>query len=502
MTPGNHRGGRPRKSDPLVLGVVVVGVVLLVITGVVAAMLVRSQLSRRRAAHLAALDASADDGGGGRREDGSALATSATSSDGGGGSDAADTGDAGAAERRRFNVVLITIDTLRADQGFAGYARPVSPNLDAFAARSTVFERMYATAPYTMKSLGALHTGRYAGEAFRDLQHYTKYGAANVFLAERVKAGAATSTSVRTVAVMCHRYFAMRPGFEQGFDVYDVSAMPEGMTDSDLRSTSHTLTDVALRLLKRPENAPSSDRQLFAWIHYFDPHSPYVGHDGAPAFGTMPSTSLNRARDVYDAEVWFTDVHVGRLLDQLAATEWAKDTAIIITADHGEAFGEKGHYRHGRELWEPLVRVPFILYIPGVTPKRIPIKRSHIDLVPTILELMGIPTNDADPKLRGKSLLTDVFASPSAKDSPLEERDIFFDVPEGERNEQRNAILFGPTPGVKFLRRSGKTVELYDLAADPEEANDLSSSDATRLAEARARYEKLTSGLEEKPPLR
>lgn len=475
-----------KKSDPLVVGVLGVGIVLFAVGAVVASILVRSQLARHRDGGM---DAS-------RFEDADA------------GVDGFDAGveggvDAGAeggvdARRPRFNVVLITIDTLRADQGFAGYARPVTPNLDKLAERSTMFERMYATAPYTMKSLGALHTGRYAGEAERDFQHYTKYAPSNVFLAERVKSGVNNPADVRTVAVTCHRYFAMKPGFEQGFDVYDVSAMPEGMTDSDTRSTSATLTDVALRVLRRPENSPSSARQLFAWIHYFDPHSPYVGHDGAPPFHTMPSTSLNRARDVYDAEVWFTDLHLGRLLDQLAAMEWAPDTAIIVTADHGEAFGEKGHYRHGRELWEPLVRVPMLIYIPGVAPKRIAVKRSHIDLVPTILELMGIG-RDTAPALRGKSLLADVHA---AKGATLEERDLFFDVPEGVMNEQRNGIVFGPTPGTKFLKRSGRSVELYDLATDPEEASDLAARDPARLAEARARYDELLGTLEERPASR
>lgn len=389
---------------------------------------------------------------------------------------------------RKLNVILITVDTLRFDLGFAGYARPVSPNLDALAARSIVFERTYATAPYTMKSLAALLTGRYTSEAHRDWQHYTHYYDDNVFLAERIHA-----TGARTVAVMCHRYFAMKAGFEQGFDVFDLSAIPKGMTDVDPRPTSAGLTNVALRRITQPENAPSGERRLFAWVHYFDPHFPYVPHAGAPDFKSMEPTSTNRARDVYDQEVWFTDQHLGRLLDGIAKEPWGKDTAIIVTADHGESFGEKGHFRHGKELWETIIRVPLVVYVPGLEPRRISQKRSHIDLAPTILELMGIPS-DAEPALRGKSLV------PEMTGAEPEERDVFMDVPEGAMNEPRRAIVYGASPGTKLVER-GKRFALHDLAADPNEATDL-AGDASRLADARSRFDALVGKLSEKKAVR
>ena len=392
---------------------------------------------------------------------------------------------------RKLNVILITVDTLRFDLGFVGYGRPVSPNLDALAARSIVFERTYATAPYTMKSLAALLTGRYTSEAHRDWQHYTHYYDDNVFLAERIHA-----TGARTVAAMCHRYFAMKAGFEQGFDVFDLSAIPPGMTDVDPRPTSAGLTNVALKRLTHPDNAPSGERRLFAWVHYFDPHFPYVPHAGAPDFRSMEPTSANRARDVYDQEVWFTDQHLGRLLDGIAKEPWAKDTAIIVTADHGESFGEKGHFRHGKELWETIIRVPLVIYVPGLEPRRVALKRSHIDLAPTILELMGIAV-EGEPALRGKSLVPDMLAAPDAQ---LEERDVFMDVPEGAMNEPRRGIVFGKTPGTKLVER-GKRFALHDLAADPSEATDL-AGDASRLAEARARFDALIGKLAEKKAVR
>ncbi len=392
-----------------------------------------------------------------------------------------------------FNVVLITIDTLRADLGFAGYPRPVSANLDRLAARSVMFERAYSTASYTMKALCALLTGRYASEAPRDFQHYTHFPKPNVFLGERLHA-----EGVRTIAIHVQRYFTLAHGMERGFDVWDLSAMPPEMKDTDARATSERITNAAIKQLSRAEATASAEkRQLFAWLHYYDPHSPYAQRPGAPDFASMPSTSERRTRDVYDSEVWYTDSHVGRLLDWIASQTWGEATAVIVTADHGEAFGEKGHFRHSRELWEPLVRVPLLIAVPGRPAKRIAVKRSHIDLVPTILELMGITPKSEHPALRGKSLLADIDAPASAT---LEERDLFIDMPEGESNEMRRAIITGPTPGMKLIVRK-KQLELYDLTAEPLEENMIAKDDP-RFAEMRGRLEAFESKLEEKPAFR
>ncbi len=384
-----------------------------------------------------------------------------------------------------FNVILVTIDTLRADLGFMGYPRPITPNMDELAKKSAVFERTYTTASYTMKALSALLTGRYASEAYRDFNHYTLFPKDNVFLAERLKDG-----GVHTMAFHCHRYFGMRAGMEQGFDVWDMSAMPPNMVDADPRPTSKLVTDSAMRVLGKVEHVEG--KPFFAWLHYFDPHSPYVGHEGAPAFAGLPTTAEKGARDVYDAEVWYTDVHLGRLFDWIATQSWASTTALVVTADHGEAFGEKGFFRHNKELWEPIVRVPLLLYIPGGPATRISIKRSHVDLVPTILELMHVPATE--PALRGKSLLADL------RGGALEERDVLLDMPEGQMNEHRRALITGPTPGMKLVERNTK-IELYDLATDEAEKEDLSRDEA-KLAPIRTKFDAAFGALESRKPIR
>ena len=416
---------------------------------------------------------------------------------------------------RSYNVILFTVDTLRIDLGFLGYNKPVSPNLDKLAEKATVFERAYSMASYTGKSVGPFMIGRYPSETYRDGGHFNTYFPKNSFVAERAR----EQKSVRTFAAHCHWYFKLPTGLNQGFDVWDTSAIPPGMGDNDNSITSDRMSDLALKLLGRPENtSPGSapppvvgdggapapgpttsatadadggtmngeagapmmpapiatgttttangDRRFFGWFHFFDPHAQYVPHQGAPDFANpFPAKAL------YDQEVWFTDLHIGKVLDYIESQPWGKDTAIILTADHGEAFADHGMSWHGAEIWESLVRVPLVVYVPGEKPRRVSTKRSHIDLAPTILELLGGTIPD-DGEMRGQSLLLDMYL-PEGQEH--EERDVFVDMPAGPYNGMRRALITGPTPGMKLIHQGGSNYQLFDLKEDPAEKRDLSS---------------------------
>ena len=192
--------------------------------------------------------------------------------------------DAGAPRRigRDFNLVLITVDTLRAEEtGFLGYDKPTTPNLDALAAPSVVFERAYSMASYTGKALAPMLIGKYPSETLRDGGHFNKYGPGNTFLAERLQ-----RAGLYTMGAASHWYFREPWGLEQGFDQFDLSAMPaSGQTDTDTNSTSPQLTDAAIKML----DAHAAQSRFFLWVHYFDPHAQYVPHEGAPDFSD-PST--------------------------------------------------------------------------------------------------------------------------------------------------------------------------------------------------------------------
>jgi arylsulfatase A-like enzyme len=161
---------------------------------------------------------------------------------------------------------------------------------------------------------------------------------------------------------------------------------------------------------------------------------------------------------------------VGRLIDFVRESAFGDRTAIVVTADHGEAFGEHGLFRHGFELWEELVHVPLIVYVPGAPPHHVTVARSAIDVVPTLLELFSVapPSGNGADFVSGQSLLTDVVD----ESSNPEVRPVFIDMSAGPYNDERQALIDGNS---KLIATNGRPIGLYDLAADPGERHDLLS---------------------------
>jgi arylsulfatase A-like enzyme len=380
-----------------------------------------------------------------------------------------------------LNVVLITIDTVRADLHYSGNPHDLSPNLDKLAARSVVFDRAYSLASYTGKSVGPMMMGKYGSESHRNWAHSNSFGREDTFVAERLK-----RAGIHTMAAHGLLYFGAQSGMNRGFDVVDMKAVGEGTIKGMENSvTGDKLTDAALALLARPE---STDKRFFFWMHYLDPHADYLPHPELPSFGTSQ-------RDLYDGEIAFVDHHLARVLDAIAAAPWGKRTAIIVTSDHGEAFGEHKMWRHGAELWEELVRVPLLVNVPGVTPGHVTPRRSAVDLVPTILDLMGVPAPVRDPRkdandfLSGTSLLPDIFFPAGA-----EPRDVLIDMPDGPYNDARRALIHGD---LKLTISNGARFELYDLAKDPEERTNLWEKGSPEAAEIEPFYEVAKARLHE-----
>jgi arylsulfatase A-like enzyme len=383
-----------------------------------------------------------------------------------------------------MNLVLITIDTLRTDLGFMGYDKPTSPHLDALAAKSTVFDRAYSMASYTGKSVGPILIGKYPSETDRDGGHFNKYGPANTFVAERFKAA-----GIHTMGAASHWYFVPWSGLTQGMSVWDTSAIPaSGQGDNDTSVTSSELSDAALRLLSNPKN---TDGRFFMWLHYFDPHEQYMPHEGVPSEISLGATGATAvAKAAYDGEVWFTDKHVGRVLEYIAspmASPWGARTAIVVTSDHGEAFGDHNMNWHGVEIWECLVRVPLLIYVPGVPPHHVPVKRSQVDLVPTLLDVMGLKVPESS-ELSGRSLMSDLDREGDGAAASFEERDVYIDMPVGPYTGMRHALIAGTTPGMKLYHFGGDQFALYDLRADPGERDDLAQSDPEKLHEMLALF--------------
>jgi arylsulfatase A-like enzyme len=350
--------------------------------------------------------------------------------------------------------VLISIDTLRYDESAAGGARPVTPNLDRLSQDSVVFDRAYSLASYTAKSVGPFLLGKYSSETHRDWNHFNRFTTKDVFVAQRLQ-----QAGVHTVSVQGYWYFFLNTGLERGFDVINKSAAPALVTvDGDSNTNGDKVSDAALVELAKPELL---QQPFFMWIHYVDPHAEYVAHEG---FDFGPSS-----RQRYDGEVAFVDHHVGRVLDALEKSLVYDHTVVIVTSDHGEAFAEHGMIRHGFELWEELVRVPLIVRVPGIAARHIQTRRSAIDLVPTILDLCGVPAPSATETdfLAGTSLVPDLL-TPAGTEPKA--RPVFVDMAAGPNNADRQALI---QDDKKLVASGGRPLSLYDLAADPGESKDL-----------------------------
>jgi hypothetical protein len=334
------------------------------------------------------------------------------------------------------DVVLVTIDALRADHlGLYGYPRRTSPVLDELARRAVVFDRAYAPTPHTSFSLVSLLTGRYVFPLVRAGR-----------LDQPTLADAFRTAHYRTIAVFPPAVFFVErerfASFEHrrlGFEDVHYQSIEESR-DATVR------TDEAIRLLQMNRARP-----VFLWVHYFAPHEPYVPHP------ELNETVFGR-RDVdrYDDEIRWVDRELGRLLAYIDRER--PGALVVVTADHGEEFGDHDGAYHGTSLFDEQIRVPLLLALPGLAPRRVATAVSTIDLLPTLAGLTGLPWS---APLDGASLAGLI----SGTEAPT--RTVF-----GELEGLKMAV----TSRHKLLCDISRDVcRLFDLVADPFERRDLSS---------------------------
>ncbi|WP_437594186.1 sulfatase [Sorangium sp. So ce1000] len=379
-----------------------------------------------------------------------------------------------AGQRERLNVLVVSIDSLRADMPWNGYERDIAPALTAFEKKAVSYTRNYAISSYTSMSVGGFLAGRYPSEVDRSGYFFGNYPDSVLMFPELLqKAG------VRTMSAHAHFYFDQKAGFRQGFDVYEIvpGLSADNTTDRNVTSPGHL--ELALKMLSDKANTSGT---FFAFFHFLDPHDVYMPHEEIASFG-------KRARDKYDGEVKFTDMHVGKLLDFVAQQPWAKKTAIIVTSDHGEAFGEHKMFRHGFEVWDVLAHVPLMIQAPGITPRRIDVTRSAIDLAPTILELTGAP---AEPSFPGKSLVPELYGA-----TP-EPRDVIVDLPRTSDNDRRRALIHGQYKLIAY--GDDDAFDLFDVIADPGETKDLKRAQASVFEEMKALYKERSAAIKDVCP--
>lgn len=353
-----------------------------------------------------------------------------------------------------LNVVLILIDSMRWDMPWNGYNRPIAPFLTRFEGETVSYLRGYALSSSTSKSVLPMLSGKYPSEMRRGGYFFTYWFPENLSLPEML------GDNMPSLGVFSHAYFFPATGVTQGFT--QAHTLPNTVLNNKSTDnvTSERITDATMRLLRSPKYADQSDgKRFFAYVHYMDPHAPYLHHEDRPVWGTQP-------RDYYDQELHYTDEHVERLVSWIQKQPFGKHTAIIISADHGESFGEHGHLKHGYEVWEELVRVPWMFWFPGVQPRRIATPRGHIDMCRTILDLMG---RDAPSGVRGRSLVQELLGT----DAPA--RPVVVDLPRDNLQDRRRAIIDGDDK--LLVAGDDKRFLLFNVEKDPREKKNLAATD-------------------------
>ncbi len=299
------------------------------------------------------------------------------------------------AERRARNVVLITIDTLRADH-VGAYGGPVpTPAFDRLAQEGVLVEGACTPTPSTGPAHVSLMTGLHPWNHGILLNAVPMEGLEEPVLAEHFSAA-----GFETAAFVSSFNVDQRWGFGRGFEVFHFEPT-ETMKKRDFWSRGEATTDAALRWLES-----HSRERFFIWLHYFDPHAPYKppGELAEADFGPVDLEGKELPPEVASLEKWvesirayrgevaYTDAHVGRLIQGLQDRGILDQTAVVFTSDHGEGLGDHAHMGHGWNLYDELVTVPMIVRAPGLPAgQRLQGAAQLEDLMPTILSLAGLP---------------------------------------------------------------------------------------------------------------
>ena len=348
------------------------------------------------------------------------------------------------------DIVVITIDALRADHlSSYGYARRTTPNIDRLAARGARFEHAYCPTPHTSYSVTSMMTGKYM----------------------RPLLGMGTGEDSETWAGYLRRYgfrtAAFYPPAVFFIDEHRFTRMKQSGLGFEYRKEEFAPPELRRSQIADYVKGAPADKPLFLWVHLFEPHEPYELHPEHSFGGDTPL-------DVYDSEVATADAEVGAIVDLV--TKRSPGAIIIVSADHGEEFGDHGGRYHGTTVYEEQVRVPLVVVGPGIEPSVVKTPVQTIDLLPTTLAALDVPQparvrgRDLGPVLRGQ-------VSPTEEGLAFAETDDYTLVARGDDR-------------LVCVRKIGSCT-LFDVRTDPLENRPIGDRPA-RVAELR----KLTAAIE------
>jgi arylsulfatase A-like enzyme/Tfp pilus assembly protein PilF len=354
---------------------------------------------------------------------------------------------------RPQNVILITIDTLRADHlGCYGYARAQTPNIDRWAGQGVRFLNATSTTPLTLPSHSSIMTGTFPLEhGVRDNGGFYLDDKWNT-LAEVLQTSGMKTGGFVSAFVLDHRW-GIAQGFQEYFDHFELSKFKMVSLDSVQRRGDESL-DEALSWVDKNKSS-----RFFAWIHFYDPHTPYDPPD------PFRSDFQDRPFGLYDGEISYVDNLIGRIQDYLEKNNLIHTTAVVLTSDHGESLGEHQETGHGFFIYDATMHVPLILLIPGQDPAVIQEQVRSIDIYPTICDVLGVRPDSA---VRGVSLL------PLVSGKSLPQRLIAYSESYYPRFHYGWSELKAlRTAEYKYIDAPDK--EFYRLSEDPEEKNNVYS---------------------------
>lgn len=382
------------------------------------------------------------------------------------------------------NVLLITIDTLRADRvGAYGNPSGLTPTLDRLAESGLRFEAAFTPVPMTLPAHASILTGL---EPFNHgIRNNTAFRLGQTPTLATMLKNAGYRTGAFVGAFVLNAGF----GLNRDFDVYDDRFGRAGETadfhaaERPAERVIRPATEWILGSTSATDSAavttegPGRARPWFAWVHLYDPHAPYQ----AP-----PDYRLGRSP--YDAEVAYTDAMIGRGLDKLRAAGQLDRTIIMVVADHGEALGEHGEAAHGLFAYDSTLRVPMILTAPGMPAQVVRTPVANVDLVPTVLELLGLAIPS---RLDGRSLLG--AADGGTRDS----RAVYFEALDANLTRGWAPLVGVMAHGWKFIDLP--IPELYDLEHDPGETHNLAAREQERSRVLQARLKDIVGGRRSAP---
>jgi len=371
--------------------------------------------------------------------------------------------------RDDLNLLFIVIDTLRADHlGAYGYERPTSPAMDRLAATGVRFDRHLAQSSWTKASMASMWTGLYPTRA-----GITRFDQVIPEQA-RMPAEILREAGFQTIGLYRNGWLAPTFGFDQGFDVYQRPArlpMPPGLKRENPTlsnaGTDESAVAAALEFLRM-----RGRERWFLYLHFMDVHE-YLYDEESALFGL-------EYRDVYDNSIRWTDGIVELMLSSLQELGHVDDTLVVITSDHGEAFGEHGLEGHARRVYRETTEIPWLVFFPFRLEEGfvVPNRTRNVDLWPTVLDLMGLEVPQGD----GRSFRPELLAA--ARGAPVgdEQRPAIAHLDQSWARPEKEhlptvAVSEGPLRYVRIDQENGRVEQLFDASRDPRELKDLAAED-------------------------